>query len=188
LLATGQALLGGPNVVGVHADDELVGHGLELVEHAPALFVGRIDARLDELATNSAPDDLLLDELEGLCRVPDEAFDFLGYTIGRCYSPRTGRAYIGTRPSGKKIQSLCLEIREHTSRRWTFLDPAVLVARQNRTLVGWANYFCLGPGRAAYRLVDTYVCHRLRQWLGRKNHVQGGTGGRINNARVIAGC
>ena len=31
-----------------------------------------------------------------LCRVPDEAFDFLGYTIGRCYSPKTGRAYMGT--------------------------------------------------------------------------------------------
>jgi hypothetical protein len=36
-----------------------------------------------------------------LCRVPDESVDFLGYTIGRCYSPRTGGAYIGTRPSRK---------------------------------------------------------------------------------------
>jgi RNA-directed DNA polymerase len=33
-----------------------------------------------------------------LCKVPDESFDFLGYTIGRCYSPKTGHAYIGTRP------------------------------------------------------------------------------------------
>ena len=38
-----------------------------------------------------------------LCRVPEETFDFLGYTIGRCYSPRTGRPYIGTRPSAKKV-------------------------------------------------------------------------------------
>ena len=38
-----------------------------------------------------------------LCRVPEESFDFLGYTIGRCHSPRTGRAYIGTTPSAKKI-------------------------------------------------------------------------------------
>ena len=28
-----------------------------------------------------------------LCRLPEESFDFLGYTIGRCYSPRTGEAY-----------------------------------------------------------------------------------------------
>ena len=34
-----------------------------------------------------------------LCRVPDASFNFLGYTIGRCYSPKTGRAYLGTRPS-----------------------------------------------------------------------------------------
>ncbi len=27
-----------------------------------------------------------------VCRLPDESFDFLGYTIGRCYSRRTGRA------------------------------------------------------------------------------------------------
>jgi RNA-directed DNA polymerase len=116
-----------------------------------------------------------------LCRVPDEAFDFLGYTIGRCYSPRTGRAYIGTRPSAKKIQRFCLAIREETSRRWTFLDPAVLIARLNRMLVGWANYFCLGPVRAAYRIVDTHVCHRLRQWLGRKHHVQGTSRSRFSD-------
>lgn len=28
------------------------------------------------------------------CRVPQERFDFLGYTFGRCYSRETGRAYI----------------------------------------------------------------------------------------------
>jgi group II intron reverse transcriptase/maturase len=27
-----------------------------------------------------------------LCRLPDETFDFLGYTIGRCYSKQTGKA------------------------------------------------------------------------------------------------
>ena len=30
-----------------------------------------------------------------VCRLPDESFDFLGYTFGRCYSPRTGGAYLG---------------------------------------------------------------------------------------------
>jgi Reverse transcriptase (RNA-dependent DNA polymerase) len=34
-----------------------------------------------------------------LCRLPDDSFDFLGYTIGRCWSAKTGRAYLGTRPS-----------------------------------------------------------------------------------------
>ena len=63
-----------------------------------------------------------------LCRVPEETFDFLGYTIGRCYSPRTGRSYIGTRPSAKKIAAPRREISELT-------EPAMAAGRTSRT--GW---------------------------------------------------
>jgi Reverse transcriptase (RNA-dependent DNA polymerase) len=44
------------------------------------------------------------EEKTRVCRVPSETFDFLGYTFGRCYSPKTGRAYLGTRPSKKSIR------------------------------------------------------------------------------------
>jgi RNA-directed DNA polymerase len=53
-----------------------------------------------------------------LCRVPDETFDFLGYTFGRCYSPKTGEAYLGMRPSAKKIRAICAALSEQTQRRW----------------------------------------------------------------------
>jgi RNA-directed DNA polymerase len=36
-----------------------------------------------------------------ICHVPEESFDFLGYTLGRCYRVKTGQAYIGTKPSKK---------------------------------------------------------------------------------------
>ena len=36
-----------------------------------------------------------------ICRVPDESFDFLGYTLGQCWSWKTRRLYIGTCPSKK---------------------------------------------------------------------------------------
>src|SRR2546425_3908374 len=49
-----------------------------------------------------------------VCRVPDESFDFLGYTIGRCYSTRTGKAYIGTRPSKKRIVRVCRAVHDIT--------------------------------------------------------------------------
>jgi group II intron reverse transcriptase/maturase len=105
------------------------------------------------------------------CRGPDEPFDLLGYTIGRLYSPRTGGSYIGTRPSAKKLQGLCRKLSEQTERRWTWLDEDEMVARLNRLLRGWANYFCLGTVTKAYRRVTAHACHRLRQWLRRKHQV-----------------
>jgi group II intron reverse transcriptase/maturase len=108
-----------------------------------------------------------------LCHSPDEPFDFLGYTIGRCYWWKTGGAYIGIRPSDKKILGLNREIHDQTDRRrWLWLEPAELVERLNQLLGGWANYFCLGTVTAAYRRVTAHVCHRLRQWLGRKYRVR----------------
>ncbi len=32
-----------------------------------------------------------------VAKLPEERFDFLGYTFGRCYSPKTGRAYPSAR-------------------------------------------------------------------------------------------
>ena len=100
-----------------------------------------------------------------VCQVPEESFDFLGYTFGRCYSPKTGRAYIGTRPSKKRIARMCDAISEMTGRDQTLLDAQTLVGKLNRTMAGWANYFCLGPVSKAYRAVDQHARKRLRQWL-----------------------
>jgi hypothetical protein len=108
-----------------------------------------------------------------LCRVPDESFDFLGYTIGRCYSPKTGRAYLGTKPSRKKVRRICDAISERTGRHTTLLSAEQLVAQLNRMLVGWANYFCLGQVSHAYRAIDQHVSRRLRQWLSAKHQVRG---------------
>ena len=115
-----------------------------------------------------------------LGRVPDEKFDFLGYTFGRLYSPRTGGAYLGVRPSAKKIHKICAALSEHTERRWLFLDPEEMAGRLNRMLRGWANYFRLGTVNAAYRIVDSHACFRLRQWLGRRQRVQGSSRSRYS--------
>jgi group II intron reverse transcriptase/maturase len=106
-------------------------------------------------------------------RSPDETIDFLGYTIGRCWSRRTGKSYVGTRPSRQAIRRLCREITEATRPRWLLLDAEDEVRRLNRKLVGWANYFCLGPVSPAYRAVDAHARQRLRRWLGRKHKVKG---------------
>jgi RNA-directed DNA polymerase len=104
-----------------------------------------------------------------LCRVPEETFDFLGYTIGRCWSRKTGKPYIGTKPSVKKIARIKQEISDLTSRKWIWTDVEDRVARLNRVLRGWSNYFCLGPVGSTYRAIDCHARDRLRHWIRRKH-------------------
>ena len=81
---------------------------------------------------------------------------------------RPGRPGWRTGPSAKAIQRLCREISELTGRQWAWLDEGEQVARLNRKLEGWANYFRLGQVTKAYQAVDRHACHRLRQWLRSK--------------------
>jgi RNA-directed DNA polymerase len=114
-----------------------------------------------------------------VCTV-DEPFNFLGYTIGRLYAVQTGKPYIGVKPSAKKIQGLCREIRSHTERRWLWLSPQELVRRLNSCAGGWANYFCLGTVTKAYRHVTAYMEHRVRQWWERKYKRRGSRASRFS--------
>jgi group II intron reverse transcriptase/maturase len=111
-----------------------------------------------------------------LVHAPDETFDFLGYTFGRCWSSKTGRGYIGTRPSRKALARLVRAVHEATGRRTTGVSEGKKVADLNRMLVGWSNYFCQGPVSRAYRAMDAHTRRRLRQWLRAKHKVRG-TGG-----------
>jgi group II intron reverse transcriptase/maturase len=113
------------------------------------------------------------EEKTHICRIPDESFDFLGYTFGRHYSRRTGHRQITQHPSKKKIQAICRRISELTSNRWYQRDVAEQVILLNRTMVGWANYFCQGPVRTPYRTVTGHACRRLRQWLRSKHKLPG---------------
>ena len=106
-----------------------------------------------------------------VCSLPEEKFDFLGYTFGRCFSTRTGRTYLGTVPSKKRVQRICRAVSEETERRTTQLDSKTLVEKLNRMMIGWANYFCLGPVSKAYDAVDRHAKKRLRQWLCTKHKV-----------------
>ena len=104
-----------------------------------------------------------------LCRLPEQTFDFLGDTFGRCYSRKTGRPYLGMRPSQKKVQKFCEALSETAARDTTHLEPSVIVDALNRQLRGWRNYFRLGAVSKAYRSVDNHVTRRLRQWLCTKH-------------------
>jgi len=100
-----------------------------------------------------------------VCYLPEEKFDFLGYTFGRCYSMRRNRVYLGTVPSKKRVQRICRAISDETGRDTVRLDPQAMVEKLNRMLIGWANYFRLGAVSKAYSAVDLHARRRLRRWL-----------------------
>jgi RNA-directed DNA polymerase len=104
-----------------------------------------------------------------LCRVPEESFDFLGYTLGTCFRAKSGKAYIGTKPAEKRVIRVCEKISQMTQRNTCWRETEELVGELNLVLKGWGNYFRLGSVSKAYRRVDGHARYRLRQWLNKKH-------------------
>jgi len=149
--------------------------GAHIVNYADDMVIccrGRAEEALVSMRDMMSKLKLTVNETKTrVCKLPEEKFDFLGYTFGRCYSPKTGRAYIGTVPSKKRVQRICAAISHETGRNKTLLDVEDIVGKLNQMLRGWANYFCLGPVSKAYRAVDQHTRKRLRQWLCAKHQV-----------------
>jgi RNA-directed DNA polymerase len=107
-----------------------------------------------------------------IARLPEEQFDFLGYTVGRFHG-KDGRPYFGTRPSRKAVKSLLRRIHERTTRQWYLDEPANTVARISSMLRGWCGYFDQGPVIEIYELVRAYTERRVRRWLMRRSKRRG---------------
>jgi len=86
---------------------------------------------------------------------------------------QTGEAYIGTKPSKKRVARLCEKISQMTERKWCWKETQELVGALNLVVKGWGNYFRLGSVSKAYRAVDGHVRYRLRRWLCHKHKVKG---------------
>ena len=101
-----------------------------------------------------------------------EHFDFLGYTFGPQFSPRTGGRYNGACPSKKALSRIKEAVRARL-RPGNQLPFGEVVAALNRTLRGWANYFSYGSVSKARHDVDAYVEERVRAFLRRRHKVAG---------------
>jgi len=98
------------------------------------------------------------------------SLDFLGFTFrladdlyGR------GRRYVRVCPSEKSLAREREHLRELTSPCLNYKPLEQVVAGLNRHLVGWANYFCFGHPRVAFRKVNWFVNCRLTRHLAHRS-------------------
>jgi RNA-directed DNA polymerase len=96
--------------------------------------------------------------------MPEESFDFLGYSVGRFYG-KDGRAFIGTEPSRKSLKRIIDKIHDETTPRWNLESVEKRVSELNALLRGWSGYFNQGRVIRAYQIIQHYTDARLRRWL-----------------------
>jgi len=94
------------------------------------------------------------------------SLDFLGYTFRwdrDLYG--TGRRYLNVEPSKKSLQRERDAITALTDRAQGCTPIPRLIARINRQLKGWANYFSFGYPRRAFRKINWHAGYRLANHL-----------------------
>jgi RNA-directed DNA polymerase len=154
--------------------------GARIINYADDFVVLSKRRALDALKwTRQKLDDLGLKLNEAKTRVvqvPETSFDFLGYTFGQLTFPKTGTRYIGATPSRKSVDRIKDKVVK-------LLHPGQVdelqqvVARLNRKLIGWENYFSVGTKWRAYNVVNEFVRTRFLSFLCRRHKVSSrGTG------------
>jgi RNA-directed DNA polymerase len=115
-----------------------------------------------------------------------EQFDFLGYTFGPRWNPRTGQRYIGFGPSKKSVGKITEKVSELLDRG--VVQPWEEVREKlNQKLRGWKQYFNRGSTSKAYRAVDAHVEERVRHFL-RKRHKVSSQGTRQFSREQVYGA
>jgi RNA-directed DNA polymerase len=101
------------------------------------------------------------------------SFDFLGFTFARKRSPKTARVITWVKPSRKSEQQLRDEVRGLTSRRSHSRPQQAVVARVNRYVRGWVNYFHVHNSTRVFARHRFFFEQRMRKYLQKRRQSKG---------------
>ena len=104
-------------------------------------------------------------------RADGEQLNFLGYSLRYAHDQYGGKAkkYLRTEPSAKAQKAMREKIRQTLDSKQCHTPLPDLIARLNRRIEGWANYFEHGQPRKAYRDLNSYVRIKLTKHLQRRS-------------------
>jgi RNA-directed DNA polymerase len=127
----------------------------------------RATAILGDLGLSLHPDKTTVVDL----REGKEGFDFLGCHFrarmsGKLWEQkRVVRYYLHRWPSVRSMKRARARVKAFTARSQVGQQLPDVIARLNRFLRGWGNYFCTGNAAAQFAQFDRYVVWRLRRLL-----------------------
>jgi group II intron reverse transcriptase/maturase len=117
----------------------------------------------------------------------ESGFAFLGFSF-RWQQSRKKTAYVHIEPSPEAEQALRDRVRELTSSRSVWRATEEVVREINQVTRGWGNYFALAQYHRSFGQLNTFVAHRLRQWLWRKHGNPCGKYERWPNRELFTQC
>jgi RNA-directed DNA polymerase len=98
----------------------------------------------------------------------ESGFEFLGFSF-RWQQSKKATQYVHTEPSPAAEQALRDRVRELTLQSATWRKPQSVVRKINEVTRGWGNYFALAHHHRSFQRMNSFIAHRLRQWLWRKH-------------------
>ena len=100
------------------------------------------------------------------------SFDFLGFTLQMSRGAKSGKPYPNVRPSDKAVKKIKTRLTELTQRELTCIPLGDVVAKVNRSLRGWVNYFHYRNSSLAMSKVRNHAEERLRTHLRKRHKVK----------------
>lgn len=102
------------------------------------------------------------------CHIKD-GFDFLGFTFREAYSQRRKKLVRIKYPKQSNKKAVCAKIKDAVKSMLTGAPISEIIAKVNRKLRGWANYFKIGNSYETALSISNFACEQLRIfWRRRK--------------------